>query len=454
MQGQENRFVEGAGRMNQPKGSRSATESLSSPGLSLAAICGGILPSFDSVKLKDYRREAFANLEKVAPLNPRNEDYKYLNLQANLKPLVRIGPAVGIDSVASLSSSGEKCVIVNGRYSSSLSTLNSKWAKIFEVSQEIPESFFSYVKAVEGSKAGLKVLSDATFSQVLFVDVPEGESYELEVVHLTSEVKESNAEGDFLEYLSPRLFVNVGKSAKLQLVEHFLGHKDDGYFTNHFVEFKVAGDAKVEHVKIQRDSVSAIHGSSIFVDQEESSNFKTIAINFGASIARNEIYPAICGEQAESWLIGANVVSGGQIVDNFTVIDHIAPNCESHELYKEMYGGSSKGVFSGTIIVRNEAQKTNAYQSNSSLLCSSDSESNSRPQLKIWADDVKCSHGATVGQLDDESLFYLMARGIPENEARIILTRAYVSEAFSHISDVQLKANVELLLEEKLKELL
>jgi Fe-S cluster assembly protein SufD len=141
-------------------------------------------------------------------------------------------------------------------------------------------------------------------------------------------------------------------------------------------------------------------------------------------------------------------------VDNFTVIDHIAPNCESHELYKGIYADDSKGVFSGTIIVQREAQKTNAYQSNASLLLSDTSESSSKPQLKIWADDVKCSHGATGGQLDEEALFYLRARGITEKEAKAILTRAYVSDVLEHLEDETLKKSVENILEQKLAQIL
>jgi Fe-S cluster assembly protein SufD len=178
------------------------------------------------------------------------------------------------------------------------------------------------------------------------------------------------------------------------------------------------------------------------MELEEESVGKTVSLNFGSKLTRNEVYPVIRGERSVAWLIGSNIVTSSQHVDNFTCIEHVAPNCESHELYKGLYGAESKGIFTGTIIVREEAQKTNAYQSNGSLICSDDAESISRPQLKIWADDVKCSHGATVGQLDDEALFYLRARGISEVEARSILTKAYVADVLDHIEDEKLKDNI------------
>jgi Fe-S cluster assembly protein SufD len=166
---------------------------------------------------------------------------------------------------------------------------------------------------------------------------------------------------------------------------------------------------------------------------------------------RNEIYPVLAGEGCECYLNGLTVLNGEQHVDNFTVIDHAMPHCFSREIYKGIYDDRTSGVFSGTIIVRPGAQKTNAIQSNNSILLSDDASIETKPQLKIWADDVKCTHGATVGQLDDKALFYLQARGIPVGEARKILIHAFASDVINHLSDEPLKAFLEAELYQALK---
>lgn len=419
---------------------------------SLAAICGNITSQFDSPKLKEFRKKSFLLLDKIKPLTTKNEDFKYLNFQSYLKPLKRMGKSVKLDSASSISSFDQKIVLINGKFDANLSTLSSENVQISEGSQELGENFYETNKTSEGLSSGLKVLSDSTFSQLINVTVPENKDLSVELIHIYAD-EEGESDKSYLDYACPRINVHASKSSVLNICESFSSIRESSYFVNHVLTISADEDAVVNHYKIQNENKS-IHASTILIEQADRSICKTVALNFGSQVARNEIYSTINGENAENWLIGANAISGNQIVDNYTVIDHVKPNCESHELYKGIYGKQSKGVFSGTIIVRQEAQKTNAYQSNSSILCSEDAESNSRPQLKIWADDVKCSHGATVGQLDDESLFYLMARGIPKDEAKVILTRAYSGEVMSHLEDEVLRQNVEVLLEAKLKEIL
>ena len=170
-------------------------------------------------------------------------------------------------------------------------------------------------------------------------------------------------------------------------------------------------------------------------------------------MVRHEVHPRLLGQEAEANLFGLSALKQEQHVDNSTIIDHAHPNCQSNELYKGIYADSSRGVFSGTIIVRQDAQKTNAFQSNQSLLLSDKAAVDSRPQLKIWADDVRCSHGATVGQLDDEALFYLRSRGLDKDTALALLMQAFAGEVVHKISGDELRSHVEEMLNQRLSEL-
>lgn len=426
--------------------------------VSLSSLAASLVPTLDSMKLKDYRRKSFTQLENSKPVSSKNEDFKYTNFHAHLKPFKKLKASMGIESVKKISSSSSSCVVLNGRFSEDLSENFKEYVTIYEVSQELPEVFYEASNHLtqEYSQSPFKLLSDVTFSQLIFIDLPENEELSLEIsyVNLSDKSEQESLGNNPLSYTAPKIFVNMRKNSSAKIVENVCSYDDHPYFNNHSISFSLDEESRVDHTLVQNENKNSLRASTIFFHQKGKSIFKTKSLNFGSMMTRNEVYPLIQAEYSESWLIGANLLSGDQHVDNFTVIDHAVPNCESHELYKGLYSDKSVGVFSGTIIVREDAQKTNAYQSNSSILLSDSAESFSRPQLKIWADDVKCSHGATVGQVDEEALFYLMARGIPEKEAKIILTRSYLGEVISHIDDDILLSNIEELLNNKLSQVI
>jgi Fe-S cluster assembly protein SufD len=209
---------------------------------------------------------------------------------------------------------------------------------------------------------------------------------------------------------------------------------DEVHFTNAVTELILAEGARLEHCKIQAENLNAYHVATIHSHQKRNSNLLTHSISLGAAIARNDVIPVLDAEGCECTMNGLYISHGTQLVDHHTTIHHAKPNCNSHEFYHGILDGKSQGVFNGKIFVRPDAQKTDAKQTNRNLLLSDEATINTKPQLEIFADDVKCTHGATVGQLEDEHIFYLRARGIGLEQARRMLVHAFASDIVNRIS--------------------
>lgn len=401
-------------------------------------------------KLLKFKKDALDKFQEQGVPTSAVEAWKYTNISKLLpNDLKSPSKASGSVEAHAISSAEINLVFINGEFVENLSSADlGKFVSLYDLNEELPAEFFRERKSKElPQNQPFYALNSSLFKKLVYINMPAKSTQKVEVTYISCPTMKS-------ELTNPRVFIKLNENAVLDLVENFVSYEDKGSITNHVVEAFCEKGSKLNHFKIQNVALSDTHISSIYFEVEEESVAKTSSLNFGSALTRNEVYPTIRGERSEAWLLGANIITDRQQVDNFTVIEHVAPNCESHELYKGLYGGHSKGIFTGTIIVREEAQKTNAYQSNATLLCSDDAESISRPQLKIWADDVKCSHGATVGQLDDDALFYLRARGISEVDARAILTKAYVSDVLNHIEDTKLHASVTEILANKLEQVL
>ena len=232
-------------------------------------------------------------------------------------------------------------------------------------------------------------------------------------------------EGDGI-WSHPRNLIVVGRNAQVNVVETFVGRGT--YFTNVVTEIVAGEGAVVDHTRFECESIDAFHVGTVQVHLERSSNVTTRSFAIGGAIVRSEVNAALAGEGAGITLDGLFVLTGSQHVDNHTVIDHIRPHCDSLELYKGILDQKSRGVFDGTIIVRPDAQKTNSRQVNRNLLLSENAIIDSKPTLEILNDDVKCSHGSTIGQIDEEALFYMRSRGIGDTQARNLLVYAFASE--------------------------
>lgn len=245
---------------------------------------------------------------------------------------------------------------------------------------------------------------------------------------------------------SPRNLIRVGRAAQLCLVETHVGGPGQTYLANHVSEIELDESARVDHYKLQSDSIAGYHIASTYVSQQAASRYRNHYFAFGGAISRNELLVFHSGEQIETVLNGLYMVSGKQLADCRTRIDHAMPHCESHEMYKGILDNQARGVFNGKIHVHPDAQKTDAKQSNQALLLSDDAVIDTKPELEIYADDVRCTHGATVGELDAQALFYLRSRGVPEPLARKVLIFAFANDVVQGVEANPLKKRLESVL--------
>ncbi len=257
----------------------------------------------------------------------------------------------------------------------------------------------------------------------------------------------TTTENSFNQY---RNQIIIGDNAEVKFVEKIQNLSDSTSFINHFTQIKCGKNTNVEYNKIQNNTENAklIDTMNIFQKEDSTCNINTLI--FGGSFTRNNLNFEQNGSNCESNMNGVSILDKNQLADNHTFVDHKQPHCTSNEMYKGVYLGSSKGVFNGKIMVRQDAQKIDAFQSNNNLLLSENSTIDSKPQLEIYADDVKCSHGCTIGQLDEDALFYMRSRGIGITEAKAVLTYAFASEAIENISILEVKLLAQKLLAKKL----
>jgi Fe-S cluster assembly protein SufD len=241
----------------------------------------------------------------------------------------------------------------------------------------------------------------------------------------------------------PRLLVEAGAQSQASIIVTFAGPEGAVYLTNAVTQVRLDEGAVLELVIDQRESSAAYHVHHVHAHCAAASILHSRAVSLGGRIVRNDLTAVLGGDGAHAALDGVYVADGVQLVDNHTSIDHAQPHCTSHELYKGILAGSARAVFNGRILVRPDAQKTDAKQTNRALLLSDEAQVNSNPQLEIFADDVKCTHGAAVGQLDEEALFYLQARGLTRGEARDLLLHAFAGEVLSEISSLELRGRLE-----------
>jgi len=231
----------------------------------------------------------------------------------------------------------------------------------------------------------------------------------------------------------PRILVILGNNSQASVVETFVGGDATRYFTNAVTEIVVGENAGLEHYRLQCEGTDAQHVSAVLVRAQRAARYASHSITLGGALVRNDLTAVLEGEGVECTLNGLYAADAERLVDNHTTIDHVRPHCGSREMYKGILADRSRGVFNGKIIVRPDAQKTDAKQTNRALLLSEDARINTKPQLEIFANDVKCTHGAAVGQLDDEALFYLRSRGLGEGTARRLLTHAFAADVLNRM---------------------
>jgi Fe-S cluster assembly protein SufD len=278
-------------------------------------------------------------------------------------------------------------------------------------------------------------LNTAFFRDGAFIEIPDGLVLERPIYLLFI----STAAGE-PSIIQPRNLILAGRESQATIIECYIG-ASGSYFTNSMTELAAGENSFIDSYKITAEG--GFHIGRLQVDQQRDSSFSSNSISLGGPLVRNDLVVALNGEGAQCSLDGLYFAAGREHVDNHTVIDHAKAHCSSREMYKGVLAGKSSAVFNGSIVVRKDAQKTDAKQSNRNLLLSEDAVVNSKPELEIYADDVRCTHGTTIGQIEHDALFYLRSRGIGEEEARDLLTYAFATEILDRIKVAPIRAAVE-----------
>jgi len=401
--------------------------------------------------LEELRREAAARFEELGYPTTRLEDWRYTNVGALAKTDWVSGEGRHDDvtpaDLEHLTFPVFACslfVFVNGHFAGDLSSPRAlaggvEVTTLSDALRDDPEGLRGRLGGLADSKRRAFAAQNlACFEDGAVVRIPAGVEIE-QPIHLVF----LSAPGAAPTASHPRVLVVAESGSRATLIEDYVTFGEGEFFTNAVTEIFLEPNADLEHVRFQRESARGYHVSSLHVRQERDSRLAAHSISLGATLARNDVEATLVGEGAHADLYGLFLGTGRRLVDNHTTLDHAVPHTTSQELYKGILGGRSRGIFHGRVIVRPDAQKTDARQSSKNLLLSSGAEIDTKPQLEIHADDVKCSHGSTIGQLDEDALFYLRSRGIDAEQARALLTRAFASEVTDAIRSDVLRQRVQ-----------
>ncbi len=410
--------------------------------------------------LHAIRRAAFSQFLAKGFPTTRDEEWRFTNVLPIAKS--RFAPAAAhmspplaksdIERFALGGLNARRLVFVNGVYSPPLSSLapvpggaivSNLGAAIKSHPDNVDKHLTRYAHFDENAFTSLNT---AFLRDGAFIYIPDNTIVE-EPVHIVF-ISTDKPDGCIAH---PRNLFVIGKNSQVSVLESYVSVSRTPYFTNAVSEMVLDENAVVEHDKLQDESETAFHVGTIHVHQRSRSNFTSNSISLGGGLVRNNVTVVLDGEGCESTLNGLSLGMHQQLVDNHTTIDHAKPHCNSHELYKSILDGKSRGVFNGKIFVRKDAQKTDAKQTNKTLLLSDDATIDTKPQLEIFADDVKCTHGATVGQLDEEQVFYLRSRGLSNNEARDILTFAFASDVVHRVHSELLREQLDAMIQSRLR---
>lgn len=342
-----------------------------------------------------------------------------------------------------------KIIFVDGKYSSHLSETTHEGIDVCLMSAALTKP--KYRLAIENyfdkatTKDSFDSLNTAFSKEGAFIHIPKNKLVEKPIQILNFSTGKEDA-----QLIQPRNLIIVGENSHVQIFERHQSLTKNPVLTNVVTEIFANKRAIVDYYKIQNDKPQASLIDNTFVKQKQQSVVSVHTFSFGGKLIRNNLNFFQNGEQIDSTLKGITIIGDKQHVDHNTLVHHIEPNCESHQDYKGIFGDNATGVFNGKVIVEKEAQKTNAFQANNNLLLNDKATINTKPQLEIFADDVKCSHGCTIGQLDDNALFYLKTRGIPDKEARALLMYAFANNVLESVKIPELKRRVNNIIAEKL----
>jgi Fe-S cluster assembly protein SufD len=390
--------------------------------------------------LTELREKAAGRFEKIGFPTTHDEEWRFTNVAPIARTDWNKAPEKWSLDVRPKGTSGRWITFVNGRYAPHLSSELPAGVHLLDISDPRVERHLGRYASYQANP--FVALNTANLDEGAFLHVADGAVIEepIELVYVSHDMDGAATH--------PRTLILVGAQSQVKLAESFSGPAGR-YFTNAVTEIVAAEGAVVDHYKLQMESAAAYHVSTLQVQLARDVNFTSQSISLGAALARHDI-GAVLSEGTECTLNGFYLVSGTQHVDHHTVIDHAKPHGTSHELYKGILDGRSNAVFNGRVLVRKDAQKTDAKQTNKNLVLSEDATINTKPELQIYADDVRCTHGATIGQIDAESLFYMQTRGIGRDEARSMLIVAFARDILDRIKIEPLRETVEQTVLERL----
>ncbi|MCZ6804734.1 MAG: Fe-S cluster assembly protein SufD [Proteobacteria bacterium] len=401
------------------------------------------------------RRRTALNLFKETGFpGSRQENWRYTDVRPIAKKVfsnvTEKTISISADEINAVRFQGLDCielVFINGIYSKEHSHLDAlpensvieNMADALTKDNALLEKHLSHY--ADDNVSPFTALNTAFIQQGTYINVPANS-----VVDIPISVLYLSKDNAIPFATHPRNMIVMGEHSEATLIERYIGLDDANYFTNAVTEICLSPNAVLKHYKIQQESVNAYHIGSLHVMQDKDSQFESHSISLGGALVRNDIHSQLAAEGAEVVMNGLYMTGDKQHVDNHTRVDHLKPHTHSTENYRGVLNGKSRAVFNGKVIVHPQAQKIEAQQNNANLLLSDDAEIDTKPELEIYADDVKCSHGATVGQLDQDMLFYLRSRGIDEETARSLLIYAFANEIISNINFTPIRNRLEYLI--------
>jgi Fe-S cluster assembly protein SufD len=408
-------------------------------------------------ELHDLRTNAIKNFEDKGFPTKKEEAWKYTSLNSILKNDFSVFPKT--DSALEFSDVKKyflheidtyKVVFIDGVFSSFLSSTTHDGLDICLMSSALTKPKYkmvidAYFNQIASKEESLTSLNTAFANEGAYIHIPKSK-----VVAKPVEIMYFSTGSEAALLVQPRNLVVVGENAHVQIIERHQSLNENPVLTNSVTEIFAQKRAVVDYYKIQNDNQEANLIDNTFVSQKQESTVSVNTFSFGGNLTRNNLNFFHFGEGIVSNLNGITIIGDNQHVDHYTLVRHAAPNCESHQDYKGIFSDKSVGVFNGKIFVEKEAQKTNAFQKSNNILLSDKATINAKPQLEIFADDVKCSHGCTIGQLDETAMFYMQSRGIPKKEAKALLMYAFSNAVIESIKIPELKQRITKIIATKL----
>ena len=408
-------------------------------------------------ELHDLRSDAIKNFENKGFPTKKEESWKYTSLNAILKNDFSVFPkkenAIEFKEVKKYflhEVDTFKVVFIDGIFSSFLSSTTHDGLDVCLMASALTKPKYKmvidkYFNQIADKDDSLTSLNTAFSLEGAYINIPKSKVADkpIEIIYFSTG-------NEAALMVQPRNLIIVGENAHVQIIERHQSLNSNPVLTNSVTEIFAQKRAIVDYYKIQNDVQTANLIDNTYIAQNQESRVTVHTFSFGGNITRNNLNFYHQGERIDSTLKGITIIGDKQHVDHHTLVQHATPNCESHQNYKTILDGQSTGVFNGKIFVEREAQKTDAFQQNNNILLGDKATINAKPQLEIFADDVKCSHGCTIGQLDEDAMFYMQQRGIPQKEAKALLMYAFTNEVTSSIKIPELKSKIARIIAEKL----